>query len=70
MLILLLLPPIVSGCAYLISKKSTKHRIKASRAWKLIIGEWYLSAFLFVLYNYSSSLVTTFLFPSRSNEVT
>lgn len=67
MLFVLILPPIASILFYVIHRKSTKYRFAMSKAWKLAIGEWYLSAFLFVLYNYSSSLITVFLFSDMSS---
>lgn len=62
MLSILLIPPIVSFIFYQLHKRSTKWRIRMGRTWKLVLGEWSLTLFLFILYNYSSSLTGFCLF--------
>lgn len=62
MVVLLILPPLVSLVLYQIHKRSTKYRIRMEKAWKLAIGEWFLTGALFILYNYSSSFVAFCLF--------
>ena len=62
MLIALILPPLISFIFYLIHNKSTKYRIRMEKAWKIVLGEWFLTVALFILYNYSSSFMAIFLF--------
>ena len=66
MLILLVLPPIASFIFYQIHKRSTRYRIRMEKAWKIVLGEWFLTVALFILYNYSSSLIAICLFSNAS----
>lgn len=52
----------MSFICYQIYKRSTKYRIRMEKYWKLILGEWSLTLFIFLLYNYSSSLTGFCLF--------
>ena len=56
MLLVILIPCILSLVFYIIHLKSTKWRIKMEKLWKQMIGEGILTALLFSLYNFSSSL--------------
>ena len=59
-LMFLVLPPIIALVCYKARKISSKWRIQLDKAWKLLIGEWYLTFFLFIEYNYIASTVSIF----------
>ena len=67
MLLLVILPPVAGLIFYIIHQKSTTLRIFAGKFWKLAIGEWMMTGFLFIMYNYSSSLIGFCMFTRTFN---
>ena len=63
-LFLVILPLIVCLIFYIIHSQSTKYRIRMKKACRLLVGEWFLTAFILILYNYSSSLTGFCIFTS------
>ena len=62
MLLILVLPPLAAFIFYRIHLRNTRWRIRMSKVWRRILGEYWITAMLFTLYNFSASLGIFFLY--------